>query len=98
MSTPASLADEGTIPRRATLVWIGLILATVTSFWLGNEHPFGAASGGLAAALAILIGVGKATFIGLEFMELNHAPRGLRLAFLAWCAVVAGGCLLLYLV
>jgi cytochrome c oxidase subunit IV len=66
-----------------------LVLATVVTFWLGTRHPFSATSVGLAASIAIAIGIGKAAFIGLEFMELRHAPPGLRYAFLAWCA--AGG-------
>ena len=89
-------SNGGRIPRRATIVWLGLVLATVVTFWLGSRHPFSATSFGLAASIAIAIGIGKAAFIGLEFMELRHAPPGLRYAFLAWCAAVGGGCLLLH--
>ena len=89
-------SNGGTIPRRATIVWLGLVLATVVTLWLGSRHPFAATSIGLAASIAIAIGIGKAAFIGLEFMELRHAPPGLRYAFLAWCAAVGGGCLLLH--
>ena len=84
------------IPRRPTIVAVGLILATVVTLWLGTSHPFAGTSVGLAASIAIAIGMGKAAFIGLEFMELRHAPRGLRYAFLAWCGAVGGGCLLLH--
>jgi apolipoprotein N-acyltransferase len=87
---------EAAFPLRATVVWIGLVLATVITFWLGTDHPFARASVALASSLALAIGIGKAAFIGLEFMELRHAPRGLRNAFLAWCAVVGGGCLMLH--
>lgn len=93
MSAPVE-SNGGVIPRRATLVWLGLVLATVVTFWLGNRHPFG--SVGLAATIAITVGIGKATFIGLEFMELRHAPPWLCYAFLAWCAALGGGLLLLY--
>jgi len=95
MTTPVE-SNRGAIPRRATSVWLGLVVATVITFWLGSRHPFGGTNVGLAAAIAIMIGIGKAAFIGLEFMELRHAPPGLRYAFLAWCAVVGGGSLLLY--
>jgi hypothetical protein len=71
------------IPLRPTIVWLGLVLATVVT------------TAGIVAAIAIAIGFGKAAFIGLEFMELRHAPPGLRYAFLAWCAAVGSGCLLL---
>jgi hypothetical protein len=84
------------IPRRATIVWLGLVLATAVTFWLGTSHPFAGVSVGLAASFAIAIGIGKAAFIGLEFMELRHAPPGLRYGFLAWCAAVGIGCLLLH--
>jgi hypothetical protein len=72
------------------------VVATVVTFWLGIRHPFVGTSIGLAASIAIVIGVGKTAFIGLEFMELRHAPPSLRYAFLAWCAAVGGGCLLLH--
>ncbi len=87
---------ESALPRRATVVWMLLVAATATTFYLGEEHPFAGSSVGLAASIAIVIGIGKATLIGLEFMELRHATRGLRAAFLAWCAVLGAGCLLLH--
>jgi apolipoprotein N-acyltransferase len=95
---PRSSEDstEAGFPLRATVVWVGLVLATVITFWLGTDHPFARTSVALASSLAIAIGIGKAAVIGLEFMELRHAPRGLRGAFLAWSAVVGGGCLLLH--
>ncbi|MGH7963127.1 MAG: cytochrome C oxidase subunit IV family protein [Candidatus Binatia bacterium] len=95
MTAPVE-SHRGAIPRRATLVWLGLVVATVVTFWLGSRHPFAGTSVGLAASIAITIGIGKAVFIGLEFMELRHAPPGLRYAFLAWCVVVGGGSLLLH--
>ena len=90
-------SNGGGITRRATIVWLGLVLATVVTFWLGSRHPFAATSVRLAASIAIAIGMGKAAFIGLEFMELRHAPRGLRYAVLAWCTAVGVGCLLLHI-
>lgn len=99
MSRPSAIpggAVEPNVPARATAVWIGLVLATLLTFWLGTDHPFATTSVGLAASIAIVVGIGKAGFIGLEFMELRHAPRGLRAAFLTWCTVVGGGCLLLH--
>lgn len=99
MSRPSIIAGgavESNLPARATVVWIGLVLATMLTFWLGTDHPFATTSVGLAASIAIVVGIGKAALIGLEFMELRHAPRGLRLAFLTWCAVVGAGCLLLH--
>jgi len=84
------------VTGRATVVWVGLVAATLVTFWLGTDHPFARAGVGLAASIAIVIGIGKATVIGLEFMELRHAPRGLRAAFLAWCTIVGGGCLLIH--
>ncbi|MBM4255100.1 MAG: hypothetical protein FJ147_04295 [Deltaproteobacteria bacterium] len=95
MSTPVE-SHGGMIPRRATIVWLGLVVATVVTFWLGSRHPFAEMSASLAASIAITIGISKAVFIGLEFMALRHAPPGLRYAFLAWCAAVGVGSLLLH--
>ena len=88
-------SDSETIPRRPTIVWLGLVAATFVTYGLATRHPFAATSGKLAAAVAIGVGIAKAAFIGLEFMEIRGAPRALRFALLAWCAAVGGGCILL---
>ena len=95
MSSVEHDTEQGLIPRRATMVWIGLVVATIVTFWLGFDHPLGEGTAGLAAVVAIMIGVGKATAIGLEFMELRHAPAGLKYGFLAWCTVLGVGAILI---
>ena len=94
---PHAAAGAAVFPRRETLVWAGLVAATLLTFWLGTDHPFADRSVLLASSIAIAVGVGKAAFIGLEFMELRHAPRGLRMGFLTWCLVVGVGCVVLHL-
>lgn len=64
--------------QRITLVWIALVAATLVSF----ELPGGGAS--LAGALVLAIAFVKTRYIMLEFMELRHAPLGLRLAAEGW--------------
>ncbi|MFE6926111.1 cytochrome C oxidase subunit IV family protein [Nocardia sp. NPDC057663] len=82
-------------PRRATWVWIGLVLATCTTWWLGGSHPFASGNVRFASAAAIAIAFAKAYFIGIEFMELRSAPKTLRRAFEAWTAVVGSVTVLL---
>jgi hypothetical protein len=76
---------------RAAAVWAGLVLASLVSFWLGTDHGFSGADGRRAGtAIVLAIAFVKIRFIGLDFMELRHAPLALRLAFEGWCLIV--GC------
>jgi hypothetical protein len=71
--------------NRLTAVWAFLVLATLISV---ESVGLGANSQPLATALITLIAFVKVRFIGLEFMELRHAPPWLRLAFEGWTLVV----------
>jgi hypothetical protein len=77
-----------TLPSRVTVVWVGLMLATCATWWLGTGHPIAHQFARVAVVLTISIAFGKIYFIGLEFMELRAAPSGLRLAFTAWVLVI----------
>lgn len=69
---------------RATVIWAAFVAATVASWWLGTH-----ASSGEAASVGVLgIGCGKALFVGLDFMELRHAPRWLQATFVGWLLAV----------
>lgn len=68
---------------RATVVWLGFVGATVTSWWLGSHEP-----GTTAGVLVLAIGCLKGGFVGWDFMELRHAPSWLRLLFGTWLTVV----------
>lgn len=70
---------------RATPVWLGLMAVTVVSTW-------GLAKDAVSPTVATvgifgLAGL-KVAFVMLDFMDLRDAPRGPRLAFLLWPAVV----------
>lgn len=79
-----------------TLVWLGLVLATATTWWVGADHGLG--RGDAAALLVIAIAFVKVRFVGLHFMELRTAPRALRLAFEGYLVVTAVTLGVLYLV
>ena len=74
---------------RITWLWALLVFATALSWEFG--HGFGV--GGdprQAATLVLAIAFLKARVVFLDFMELRHAPRGLRLAVEAWALGVGG--------
>ena len=79
---------NGTAPRRVTVVFAGLVVATCVTWWLGSGSPTGSGLG-LAATLTVLIASTKIYFIGRDFMELRSAPSILRTAFNVWVVVVA---------
>lgn len=70
------------VPIRTTAVWVGLMVATGLTLWLG-------ASQSTIVAVAIPIAFLKVYFIGSEFMELRDAPAALRAAFIAWVISIA---------
>jgi hypothetical protein len=73
--------------NRLTVIWVLLVLATLVSFdgaRLGeNEGAYF-----LATSVVFVIAFLKVRFIGLEFMELRHAPLLLRLGFEIWTVAV----------
>jgi hypothetical protein len=81
MSTLTSL-----LRTRATVVWLGLICATLISWTLGTDH--GVADHRLASTLIMLVAFTKVRFVGLYFMELRDAPAPLRLVFEGYCVVI----------
>lgn len=69
------------IPRRAGVSWLILIAVTLVSFALGTEHGTGAGIVLVVLAIAAI----KVRLIGLDFMELRHAPIALRALFETYC-------------
>ncbi len=73
--------------RRLIGWWVALIALTMVSFTgssaLGNP--------GLAAAAVLGIAFFKVRIVVREFMEVRHAPLGLKIALEAWGAIVAIG-------
>jgi len=77
-------------PRRATVVWVVLVLVTAATFWMGTEHPFLAAGGRVAPALALVAAFVKAYLVGREFMEVRGGPPALRWVFTTWISGFGG--------
>lgn len=69
---------------RAFFTWLILMVATAVSFAVGAEHGTGSSVVVIVLAIAAI----KMRLVGLDFMELRHAPVPLRAAFEAYCFVV----------
>jgi hypothetical protein len=67
-------------------VWVGLMAATMLSFWLGTDH--GISSDAARNALLLAVAFLKVRFVGLYFMELKDAPWALRGMFEFYCVAV----------
>lgn len=67
--------------NRAGASWLFLVAATVLSWAVGAEHG----TGSTVAVLVLGIAAIKVRLVGLDFMELRHAPIALRAAFEAYC-------------
>lgn len=80
---------NGTIPRRVTAVFAGLVLATCLTWWLGSMSSLTGGVLGVTATLTIMIALAKVYFIGREFMELREAPLLLRAVFTVWVGAFA---------
>lgn len=72
--------------RRLLIVWGLLVGATAASWFIGADHGLGA--GDVAALGVIAVAFVKLWLVGMHFMELRDAPRGLRRAFDAYAVAV----------
>jgi len=76
----------GTLLRsRVSLVWLGLIIATMLSWTVGTDHGLHAH---LATTIVLLVAFTKVRFVGLYFMELRDSAIQLRALFECYCAAV----------
>ncbi|HZE67648.1 MAG TPA: cytochrome C oxidase subunit IV family protein [Sporichthyaceae bacterium] len=80
---------------RTLLVWAILVLATLASWTIGDDHLTHRQN--VVAPTVIAIAFIKVRFVGLQFMELREAPLLLRAAFEAYVAVAALVLIVLYL-
>ncbi len=81
--------------NRITLIWLLLVCATLVSF--DSAHiGRGASLQSIATCAVMIVAFLKVRFIGLEFMELRHAPVPLRFAFEGWVLLVCAAILTLY--
>ncbi len=70
--------------NRAGASWLILVAATLASFALGADHG----TGSLVAVAVLGIAAIKVRLVGLDFMELRHAPIPLRVAFEVYCVAL----------
>jgi caa(3)-type oxidase subunit IV len=82
------------LKSRISIVWLGLILATLISWKVGSDHGLHAH---LATTIVMLVAFIKVRFVGLYFMELRDAPIPLRLIFEGYAVVVCAVIVILYL-
>jgi caa(3)-type oxidase subunit IV len=72
------------VRNRAGLSWLILVAATLVSWALGAEHG----TDSMVAVVVLAIAAIKARLVGLDFMELRHAPLLLRVIFETYCFVI----------
>jgi caa(3)-type oxidase subunit IV len=66
---------------RAGASWLVLVVATIVSWAVGAEHG----TGSMVAVVVLAIAAIKVRLVGLDFMELRHAPLPLRATFECYC-------------
>lgn len=72
------------VRNRAGASWLVLVGATLASWLVGAEHG----TGSLIAVVVLAIASVKIRLVGLDFMELRHAPIPLRVAFEVYCVAL----------
>lgn len=75
------------------VVWLALVLATLSSAWLAEHH---AIAGNWTAPAVMLIAALKGRGIVLHFMELNAAPLAWRIAFEVWIGIATAVIIVLW--
>jgi hypothetical protein len=73
-----------------TVMWLLLVAAAATSWFLGTDHGLPASDQSLAGALILVIAVVKVRLVGIYFMELRAAPAVLRSLFNLYCLALLG--------
>ncbi|MDT2005525.1 hypothetical protein FXW78_13625 [Rhodococcus opacus] len=78
------MASKQLLPTRVIVTWVILVLAAVVGPLLSAESH-----GGTVAAVVVLgIAAVKVRLVGLDFMELRHAPWALRGVFELYCVAL----------
>lgn len=75
---------QSLLRARSTVVWAVLVAATLLSWAVGSAHG----TGSLLALIVLGVAMIKVRFVGLDFMELRHAPLLLRAAFEGYCVLL----------
>lgn len=90
----ATTTSRTLIPVRVWIVWAAMILATVASWWLGDEHgPRRVAGVGV-----LLLAFGKVYLVAEHFMDVRRAPVALRLLVAGWTVTITTTLVVMYLV
>jgi len=71
--------------KRLILLWAVLVAITALSW--GSAHNF--AGPRWQGVVVILLALVKVRFVILDFMEVRHAPKALRLALEGWVVVIS---------
>lgn len=79
---------------RISVVWLILLAATTVSWFIGLGSGFSDQK--LNSCAIIVVAFIKVRLVMLEFMELRHAPSGLRWLAEAWLIVVCSALVLIY--
>ncbi|MFD4369437.1 cytochrome C oxidase subunit IV family protein [Rhodococcus sp. NPDC058521] len=72
------------LPVRVIVTWTVLVLAAV----VGPLLTLDSHGGTLAAVVVLAIATVKVRLVGLDFMELRHAPWELRTTFECYCVAM----------
>lgn len=72
----------------STVALLGLVALTLISWFLGTDHRFNSANHAGASVAIFVVAVFKLRLVGMYFMELRGAPRGLRAIFEGYCAAL----------
>ncbi|RDH78873.1 hypothetical protein DVS77_09740 [Mycolicibacterium moriokaense] len=72
------------VRNRAGFSWLLLVAATVISWAVGAEHG----TGSMVVLVVLAIASLKVRLVGLDFMELRHAPLVLRALFEFYCVAI----------
>jgi len=70
--------------NRAGVSWLILVALTLASFAVGADHG----TGSLVVIGVLAIAAFKVRLVGLDFMELRHAPIPLRVIFEVYCVAL----------
>ncbi|OZF45820.1 cytochrome C oxidase subunit IV family protein [Rhodococcus sp. 14-2470-1a] len=72
------------LPGRIIVTWVILVLAAV----VGPLLTLDSHGGTVAAVVVLAIAAVKVRLVGLDFMELRHAPWELRAVFEVYCVAL----------
>lgn len=76
----------------ASVVWLGLVVATGASWWMGT----GTGDPGYVTSAVIIVALVKTRFVLRYFMEVRLAPALLKYLADAWVVLVCTAILVLY--